>query len=77
MWREAGGEGFNPGNYYYVGGNSEALRRAWSRCHAGRTFLGDAPPRRHLAGMAVFREELEPRGIRPAEQLYKRARSAG
>lgn len=23
MWREAGGEPFNPGNYYYVGGNSK------------------------------------------------------
>ena len=21
MWREAGGAAFNPGNYYYVGGN--------------------------------------------------------
>ncbi|TIV73874.1 MAG: GMC family oxidoreductase, partial [Mesorhizobium sp.] len=23
MWREAGGAPFNPGNYYYVGGNSK------------------------------------------------------
>ena len=23
MWREAGGAAFNPGNYYYVGGNSK------------------------------------------------------
>ncbi|MGO4833170.1 FAD-dependent oxidoreductase, partial [Rhizobiaceae sp. 2RAB30] len=23
MWREAGGADFNPGNYYYVGGNSK------------------------------------------------------
>ena len=53
MWREAGGAAFNPGNYYYVGGNSKFYGAVLIR-YRKEDFAGHGALRRRLAGLAVF-----------------------
>ena len=53
MWHDAGGAPFNPGNYYYVGGNSKFYGAVLIRYRA-RGFRRDGACRRRLAGLAVL-----------------------
>ena len=52
MWREAGGAPFNPGNYYYVGGNSKLYGAVLFR-YRKEDFSETGAFRRRLAGLAV------------------------
>lgn len=69
MWREAGGATFNPGNYYYVGGNSKlygaVLIRYRSEDFAEMEHHGGVSP-----AWPFPYEELEPWYTR-AEQLFR------
>ena len=67
-WYEAGGEGFNPGNYYYVGGNSKFYGAVLVRYRRE-----DFEEMRHREGVSPAwpfpYEELEP-WYSAAETLY-------
>ena len=69
MWREAGGQPFNPGNYYYVGGNSKfygaVLIRYRKEDFAAMEHFGGVSPAWPFAY-----EELEP-WYSKAEQLFR------
>lgn len=69
MWREAGGERFNPGNYYYVGGNSKLYGAVLLRYRAE-----DFVEMEHFGGVSPAwpfpYEELEP-WYSKAEQLFR------
>jgi choline dehydrogenase-like flavoprotein len=68
LWYEAGGEAFNPGNYYYVGGNSKFYGAVLYRYRRE-----DFAEMQHLEGVSpawpFAYEELEPWYSR-AEQLF-------
>ncbi len=68
MWREAGGADFNPGNYYYVGGNSKFYGAVLIR-YRREDFLA----MEHFGGVSPAwpfpYEELEP-WYSKAEQLF-------
>ncbi|AGB44365.1 choline dehydrogenase-like flavoprotein [Mesorhizobium australicum WSM2073] len=69
MWREAGGASFNPGNYYYVGGNSKffgavLIRYRKEDFSAMEHFGGVSPP------WPFSYDEFEPWYSR-AEQLFR------
>ena len=68
-WLDGAGRGFNPGNYYYVGGNTKlygaVLIRYRAQDFAPIEHRGGATP-----GWPFAYEELEPWYTR-AEQLYK------
>lgn len=68
MWREAGGSDFNPGNYYFVGGNSKLYGAVLIR-YRREDFLA----MEHFGGISPAwpfpYEELEPWYCR-AEQLF-------
>ena len=75
MWREAGGQPFNPGNYYYVGGNSKLYGAVLDRYRKE-----DFSEMEHFGGVSPAwpfpYEELEP-WYSKAEQLSRfAARSA-
>lgn len=75
MWREAGGAPFNPGNYYYVGGNSKlygAVLYRYRKEDFGELehFGGESP------AWPFPYEELEPWYSR-AEQLFRVRGSLG
>jgi len=69
MWREAGGADFNPGNYYYVGGNSKLYGAVLIR-YRREDFLA----MEHFGGVSPAwpfpYEELEP-WYSKAEQLFR------
>ena len=69
MWREAGGQPFNPGNYYYVGGNSKLYGAVLIRYRKE-----DFSEMEHFGGVSPAwpfpYEELEP-WYSKAEQLFK------
>ena len=69
MWREAGGQPFNPGNYYYVGGNSKLYGAVLIRYRQE-----DFSEMEHFGGVSPAwpfpYEELEP-WYSAAEQLFK------
>lgn len=69
MWREAGGDLFNPGNYYYVGGNSKFYGAVLIRYRKE-----DFAEMEHFGGVSPAwpfpYEELEPWYSR-AEQLFR------
>jgi choline dehydrogenase-like flavoprotein len=69
MWREAGGAAFNPGNYYYVGGNSKfygaVLLRYRREDFSDLEHFGGVSP-----GWPISYEELEPWYSR-AERLFR------
>ncbi|TPM36867.1 GMC family oxidoreductase [Mesorhizobium sp. B2-3-4] len=69
MWREAGGASFNPGNYYYVGGNSKffgaVLIRYRKQDFAVMEHFGGVSP-----AWPFSYEEFEPWYSR-AEQLFR------
>ena len=69
MWREAGGEPFNPGNYYYVGGNSKLYGAVLFRYRRQ-----DFAEMEHFGGVSPAwpfpYEELEP-WYSKAEQLFR------
>ena len=64
------GEAFNPGNYYYVGGNSKLYGAVLLRYRAE-----DFRPIRHLGGTTpgwpISYDEMEP-WYQRAEELYRR-----
>lgn len=68
-WLTPAGEAFNPGNYYYVGGNSKLYGAVLIRYRAE-----DFRPVRHLGGTTpgwpVSYEEMEP-WYQRAEELYR------
>ena len=68
MWLAARGRAFNPGNYYYVGGNSKLYGAVLLRYRAE-----DFRPLRHIEGTTpgwpISYEEIEPWYCR-AEQLF-------
>jgi choline dehydrogenase-like flavoprotein len=69
MWYEHGGEAFNPGNYYYVGGNSKFYGAVLLR-YRREDFL-EMPHREGVSPAWPFPyEELEPWYSR-AEQLFQ------
>ena len=74
-WREAGGEPFNPGNYYYVGGNSKFYGAVLIRYRKE-----DFAELEHLGGVSPAwpfpYDELEP-WYRQAEQLFRVRGDAG
>ena len=74
MWREAGGERFNPGNYYYVGGNSKLYGAVLIRYRKE-----DFAEMEHFGGVSPAwpfpYDEFEP-WYSKAEQLFQRARRA-
>ena len=51
-WLDGGGPAFNPGNYYYVGGNSKLYGAVLIRYRA-QDFRADRASRRRDAGLAV------------------------
>jgi choline dehydrogenase-like flavoprotein len=67
-WATPGGEAFNPGNYYYVGGNTKLYGAVLLRYRAE-----DFRPLRHLGGTTpgwpVAYDEMEP-WYQAAEELY-------
>src|SRR5215510_7047065 len=69
MWREAGGAPFNPGNYYFVGGNSKLYGAVLYRYRKE-----DFAELEHFGGVSPAwpfpYEELEP-WYSKAEQLYR------
>ena len=69
-WFTPEGEAFNPGNYYYVGGNSKLYGAVLIRYRAE-----DFRPIRHLGGTTpgwpISYDELEP-WYQAAEELYRR-----
>ncbi|MBL8584283.1 MAG: GMC family oxidoreductase, partial [Rhizobiaceae bacterium] len=69
MWREAGGERFNPGNFYYVGGNSKLYGAVLLRYRKE-----DFAELEHMGGLSpawpFSYEELEP-WYTAAEQLFQ------
>jgi choline dehydrogenase-like flavoprotein len=69
LWREAGGERFNPGNYYYVGGNSKLYGAVLIRYRKE-----DFSAMEHFGGVSPAwpfpYEELEP-WYSSAEQLFR------
>ncbi len=69
MWREAGGAAFNPGNYYYVGGNSKfygaVLIRYRKEDFAAMEHFGGVSP-----AWPFSYDEFEPWYSR-AEQLFR------
>ena len=69
MWREAGGERFNPGNYYYVGGNSKLYGAVLIRYRKE-----DFSEMEHFGGVSpawpITYDEFEP-WYSKAEQLFK------
>lgn len=69
MWREAGGEKFNPGNFYYVGGNSKLYGAVLLRYRKE-----DFSEMEHMGGLSPAwpfpYEELEP-WYSAAEQLFR------
>ncbi len=69
LWREAGGETFNPGNYYYVGGNSKLYGAVLFRYRKE-----DFAELEHFGGVSpawpFLYEELEP-WYSKAEQLFR------
>ncbi|OQM77104.1 GMC oxidoreductase [Manganibacter manganicus] len=69
FWREAGGQPFNPGNYYYVGGNSKFYGAVLIRYRRE-----DFAELEHFGGLSPAwpfpYEELEPWYSR-AEQLFR------
>jgi choline dehydrogenase-like flavoprotein len=75
FWYEAGGEGFNPGNYYNVGGNSKFYGAVLSRYRRE-----DFAELRHREGVSpawpFAYEELEPWYSR-AEKLFEVRGAAG
>jgi choline dehydrogenase-like flavoprotein len=74
-WYSADGAAFNPGNYYYVGGNSKFYGAVMLRYRAE-----DFRPTRHLGGTTpgwpFGYEELEP-WYQAAEELYEVRGDAG
>ncbi len=68
-WQTPDGEAFNPGNYYYVGGNSKLYGAVLIRYRAE-----DFRPLRHLGGTTpgwpVSYDEMEP-WYQRAEELYR------
>lgn len=74
-WFTAEGEAFNPGNYYYVGGNSKLYGAVLIRYRAE-----DFRPVRHLGGTTpgwpVTYDEMEP-WYQRAEELYRVRGDAG
>ena len=68
MWREAGGERFNPGNYYYVGGNSKLYGAVLIRYRKE-----DFSEMEHFGGVSpawpITYDEFEP-WYSKAEQLF-------
>jgi len=75
MWREAGGAPFNPGNYYYVGGNSKLYGAVLYRYRKE-----DFAELEHFGGVSPAwpfpYEELEP-WYSKAEQLFRVRGSLG
>jgi choline dehydrogenase-like flavoprotein len=75
MWREASGGSFNPGNYYYVGGNSKLYGAVLYRYRKE-----DFAELEHFGGVSPAwpfpYEELEP-WYSEAEQLYRVRGSLG
>jgi choline dehydrogenase-like flavoprotein len=75
MWREAGGGSFNPGNYYYVGGNSKLYGAVLYRYRKE-----DFSELEHFGGVSPAwpfpYDELEP-WYSQAEQLYRVRGSLG
>jgi choline dehydrogenase-like flavoprotein len=69
MWREAGGASFNPGNYYYVGGNSKFFGAVLIRYRKE-----DFSAMEHFGGVSpawpFSYEEFEP-WYSKAEQLFR------
>ena len=69
MWREAGGGRFNPGNYYYVGGNSKLYGAVLIRYRKE-----DFAEMEHFGGVSpawpITYDEFEP-WYSKAEQLFK------
>ncbi|MBP7241257.1 GMC family oxidoreductase [Amaricoccus sp.] len=69
QWLTPSGEVFNPGNYYYVGGNSKLYGAVLIRYRAE-----DFRPLRHLGGTTpgwpIAYEELEP-WYQRAEEMYR------
>jgi choline dehydrogenase-like flavoprotein len=69
MWREAGGEAFNPGNYYFVGGNSKLYGAVLFRYRKE-----DFSELEHFGGLSPAwpfpYQELEP-WYSKAEQLFR------
>ena len=74
-WVTPEGEAFNPGNYYYVGGNSKLYGAVLLRYRAE-----DFRPMRHLGGMTpgwpVGYDDMEP-WYQRAEELYRVRGDAG
>ena len=68
-WLDGAGRGFNPGNYYYVGGNSKLYGAVLIRYRA-QDFAKIAHRGGETPGWPFPYEELEPWYCR-AEQLYK------
>ncbi|MDE3178001.1 MAG: GMC family oxidoreductase [Pseudomonadota bacterium] len=68
-WLDGAGSGFNPGNYYYVGGNSKLYGAVLIRYRA-RDFAPVAYAEGATPGWPFAYEELEPWYSR-AEQLYQ------
>ena len=75
LWYEPNGHGFNPGNYYYVGGNSKLYGAVLTRYRRE-----DFQEMQHLEGVSPAwpfpYEELEP-WYSKAEQLYQVRGSLG
>jgi choline dehydrogenase-like flavoprotein len=75
IWETPEGEAFNPGNYYYVGGNSKLFGAVMIRYRAE-----DFRPIRHLGGTTpgwpIGYDELEP-WYQRAEELYRVRGDAG
>lgn len=74
-WRDGNGKAFNPGNYYYVGGNSKFYGAVLIRYRRE-----DFSPLRHMGGTTpgwpISYDDLEPYYCR-AEQLYSVRGRAG
>ena len=73
-WYDGAGQPFNPGNYYYVGGNIEVLRRGPDPLPR-RGFRAIAARGGDLPGLAVRYDELEP-WYSQGRELYRGARRA-
>lgn len=75
VWLDGGGKSFNPGNYYYVGGNSKfygaVLIRYRREDFSPLTHMGGSTP-----GWPISYEEVEPYYCR-AEHMYSVRGKAG
>ena len=69
MWREAGGPAFNPGNYYYVGGNSKFYGAVLIRYRSEDFEEMEHAAASRRPGRSPTRSSSP--GIRAAEELFQ------